>query len=117
MARDAQMDKLRKLGMGCPEKFEELLYFVGVAIAIVLCEKGIRVTDLVTNIFFKSHLHHLDDQAVWQTGDAIRAFPCRRARATGRHNQALHSPRIVLCQTERDSPAHGVTQKMRRGKF
>src|SRR5262245_57053627 len=40
VARDAEMDKLRKLGMGCPEEFEETLHFVGMAIAIVLCEKG-----------------------------------------------------------------------------
>src|SRR5262249_22616601 len=104
------MDKLRKLGMGCPEKFEELLYFVGVAIAIVLCEKVIRATALVTNIFFNPNLHHLEDQGVWKTGNTIKPFPYRRARATGRHNQALHSPRIVLRQAEGDPPAHRVTQ-------
>ena len=81
MARDAEMDKLRKLGMSRPEKFEELLHFIGMAIAIVLCEKGIRVTDLVTYVLLKPHLHQIDNQAVWQTGDAIRAFPCGGARA------------------------------------
>ena len=35
------MDKLRELGMGCPEKFEELLHFIGMAVAIVFREKSI----------------------------------------------------------------------------
>src|SRR5262245_58693184 len=117
MARDTEIDKLRELGMGCPEKFEELLHFVGMAIAIVLCEKGIGVTDLVTYVFLKSHFHQIDDEAMWQTGDTIRAFPCGGTRTAGRHDQTLHPPRIVLRQTERNPPAHGVTQKMRRGQF
>src|SRR5262245_26752450 len=117
MARDAYMHELRELGMGCPEKFEDLLDFIGMAVAIVLCEKGIRVTDLVTYVLLKPHLHHIDHKTMRQTGNAIRAFPCRGARAAGRHDQALYPSRKVLCQTERNPPAHGVTQKVRRGNF
>src|SRR4029450_558041 len=109
MACDTEMDELRKLGMGRPEELEELLHFIGMAVAIVLRKERVRITDLMTHVLLKPHLHHIDDQAVRQTSDAIRAFPCSRARAAGRHNQAFHSPREVLRQTERNPPTHGVT--------
>src|ERR1051325_1744740 len=71
VARDDDVDELRELRVRRPRELEECLDFVGVALAIILGEKGVGLADLVAYGSLEPETHELVDGAVRQAGDAV----------------------------------------------
>src|SRR5215467_2465655 len=103
--------------MRSPRKFEKLFDFVAMAFPVFSSEKSVGLAGFVIDKLFEAHFHHVHDETMRQTRNAIRSRTRRRSGTARRHDQALDPAGKILRHRHSNSSAHGMTKKMSGRNF
>src|SRR5215467_958991 len=103
--------------MRSPRKFKKLFDFVAMALPVFFGEKSVGLAGFVIDKFFEAHFHHVHDETMRQTRNAIRSRTRRRSGAARRHDQTFQASREILCHGQSNSSAHGMAKKMSGRNF